>query len=83
MLFLHLHDMGEIFYFHVNGRVGGKDCLVGIATCYGMVGPEIESWYGEILHADSKAYKVLTVSFPGVQQPKGYELYFHLPSVLT
>jgi hypothetical protein len=49
----------------------------------GLVGPEIESWYGEILHADSKAYKVFTVSFPGVQQPKGYELYFHLPSVLA
>jgi hypothetical protein len=44
MLFLHLHDMGEIFYLNVCGSFGERDCLVGIATCYGLGGLGIESW---------------------------------------
>jgi len=48
---LHLDDMGEIFYHHVYGREDGRDSLVGIVTCYGLVVPGIECWYGEILHA--------------------------------
>ena len=51
MLFLHLDDMGEIFYLFVYGSGSGWDCLVGIATCYGLIGPGIESWYREILCA--------------------------------
>ena len=51
MPFLHLDDMGEIFYLHVYGSRGERDCLVGIATCYGLVGPGIKSWHGEILRA--------------------------------
>ena len=50
--FLHLNDMGEIFYVHVYGIGGGWDSLVGIVTCCGLVVPGIESWYGEIFHAD-------------------------------
>jgi hypothetical protein len=53
MLFLHLQDMREIFYLIVNGSVSRQDCLVGIVTYYGLVGSGIESWYCEILHADS------------------------------
>jgi hypothetical protein len=27
----------------------GLDSAVGIATCYGLDGPGIESWWGEII----------------------------------
>ena len=60
MHFLHLDDMREILYHHVYGSGGGRDCLVGIATDYGLIGPGIESWYGEILHAN---YNSLQIGF--------------------
>jgi hypothetical protein len=56
---------------------GGRDSPVGIATRYGLDGPGIESWWGEIFRSrphrpwgpPSLLYNGYRVSFPGVKRP--------------
>jgi hypothetical protein len=54
-----------------------RDSIVGIATRYGLDGPEIESRWGEIFHSrpdrpwgsPSLLHNGYRVSFPGVKRP--------------
>jgi len=62
-----------------------RDSLVGIATRYGLVGPRIESRWGQDLpHPQGvhpAAYKMGTVSFPWVWSDWGFALTTHPPPI--
>ena len=57
----------------------GRDSVVVIATCYGLDGPRIETWWGRDFPHPSRpalgptpaSYTMGTGSFPGVKRPMG------------
>jgi len=63
----------------------GRDSSVGIATCYGLDGPGIESWWGARFSAHVQTgpgahpafCKIGTGSFPAVQSGRGVRLTPH------
>jgi len=62
-------------------RDSGPGSSVGIATGYGLDGPEIESrWGRDFPH--SASYTMGTVSFPGVKSVRGVTLTLH-PLLVT
>jgi hypothetical protein len=68
-------------------RLLGRDSSVGIETRYGLGGPGIESWWGEIFRnrpdrpwgPPSLLFNGYRVSFPGVKRPgRGFDRSPHL-----
>ena len=71
---------------------GGRDCVVGRATPYGLDGPWIESWWGARFSAlvrtgydaNPASYTMGTGPLPGVKRPgRGIDHPPHLAPRLT
>jgi hypothetical protein len=69
--------MPHFYYYFLCFSIGGRDSSVGIATCYGLDGPRIESRWGAIFSApvqtgcgvDPASYSMGTESYPGLKRP--------------
>ena len=82
---------GEIEFMYVLSTFMGRDIPVGIATCYGLDGPEIECRWGARFSSPAQTYPVVhpasytkgTGSFPGVKRPgRGIDHSPHLSAKL-
>jgi hypothetical protein len=71
-----LEGLKILFLFPWVSGLGSQDSSVSIATCYGLVGPGLESWWGARFftqvqtgsEAHPASYTLGTGSFPGVKR---------------